>query len=62
MSGWVISSPRESTAYAYPAVPTRARSMTCGTEPRSISATTTPRPGARSATEIVMWGWALAWK
>ena len=51
-----MSSPRESTAYAYPAVPTLARSMTCGTERRSISATTTPRPGARSATEIVMWG------
>ena len=29
MSGWVTSPPRESTAYAYPAVPTRARSITC---------------------------------
>ena len=45
-SGWVTSSPRASTAYAYPAVPIRARSMTSRMELRSMSATTTPRPGA----------------
>ena len=51
MFGWVTSTPRESTAYAYPAVPMRARSTTCRMKLRSISATTTPRPGARSATD-----------
>ena len=45
-----------------PAVPTRARSITGRRKLRSISATTTPRPGASSATEMVMCGCESFWK